>query len=507
MSKHKIKNIQELVKIVGDLKKEGKKIVLAHGAFDWLHHGLLHYLNEAKKQGDILIVSVIADKFVRKGLAETVFKESIRAGTIAFFEPVDYVILCHDFGPWGIIKQLRPDIYVKGEDSASQLKDPLSGVSRDKKAAENAGGKLIFTKILPIHSESALNRYFNIAPDSAAAFISDFKKRYNVSDVLINLEKLKKMKVLVIGETIIDEYRYVSPLGKPAKSHVVAAHYKNKEEFVGGAAACANHVATVCGDVELVTVLGSKNSKDAMVKKCLKPNVKASIFYSLEQKTIVKRRFLDEGSFVKFFEEYEFVKGPISENVKDKVKKYLSQKIGKFDLVVVVDYGHGFLLPDMIKLIGRKSKFLAVTAQTNSGNAGFNYITKYGNADYVSLDESEARLAMQDDYSPIENILLKLFKQISPRQLVITLGKRGLIACGKNEEIKRIPAFAGKITDAVGAGDAFLCLSAPCAAAGFKLDLVSFVGNIAAAIAVNIVGNKSSVEREELFKYIGYLLE
>ncbi len=502
----KIKNIENLKPLIRKYKDAGKKIVLAHGAFDLFHHGHLHYLANAKKLGDILIVSIISDDFVRKGLKRPVFNEIVRANSIALLDCVDYAVFCNDFGPWEIIKKLRPDIYVKGADSKSQLTTPESGVGLDKRIVEGFGGKMVFTKTLQIPSENILNKHFGAVPDEATAFLSNFKKKYNVADILMNLEKLKKIKALVIGESIIDEYRYVSPLGKPAKSHVVSTHFKKKEEFAGGILACANHLASVCGNVELVTMFGDGSSEKNALKR-LKPNIKTKIFSYPNQRSIVKRRFLDEGSFVKFFEEYEFDKGFIPASVKDKIKSYLSNKIADFDLVVAVDYGHGLFSPDLIKLILSKSKFLAATAQTNSGNAGFNYITKYSKADYVSMDELEARLAAHDDYSPVERVAEKLFEKISPKQMVVTLGHLGLIARDKNGKIKRIPSLAGRITDAVGAGDAFLCISAPCVAAGFDIDLTSFVGSVAASIAVDIVGNKNSVEREELFGRIGYLLE
>ena len=503
----KIKDIKNLALLIRRFKSAGKKVVLAHGSFDLFHHGHMHYLNEAKKQGDILVVSVVADRFVRKGFSKPIFNELTRLNSIAFLSPVDYVVLCNDFGPWEIIKKLRPNIYVKGKDSESQLDNPKSGVGLDKRSVESAGGKMVFTKTLQIPSENVLNKHFSAVPNEAISFLTDFKKKYNVSDILINLEKLKKTKVLAIGESIIDEYRYVSPLGKPAKSHVVSTHFKEKEEFAGGILACANHLASICGQVELVTVLGEKKSEVNLLRRNLKPNVKTKFFYCPGQKTIVKRRFLDEGSFVKFFEEYEFDKGFIPKSAEQSIKNYLADKIADFDLVVAVDYGHGLFSPDLIKLIISKSKFLAVTAQTNSGNAGFNYITKYLNADYVSMDELEARLAAHDDYSPIEKVISKLFKKISPKQMIVTLGRQGLIVRDKSGETKKMPSLANRITDAVGAGDAFLCISAPCAAAGFSADLTSFIGNVAASIAVDIVGNRSSVEREELFGKIGYLLE
>ena len=80
---NKIKSLKELKKIIENFKKEGKKIVLCHGVFDLFHPGHLLYFEAAKKEGDILIVSLTADQFVNKGINRPVFSHFIRAKVLA----------------------------------------------------------------------------------------------------------------------------------------------------------------------------------------------------------------------------------------------------------------------------------------------------------------------------------------------------------------------------------------------------------------------------------------
>src|SRR3989344_426227 len=470
----KIKPASDLAKLIKRFKVQGKKVVLSHGSFDVIHHGHFYYLNEAKKHGDIHVVSVVSDLFIKKGLARPIFNQKMRLGSIASLNSVDYVVLCDNTWPWDLIKQLKPDIYVKGEDSMAQLENPKSGVSKDKRTIESVGGTFSLTKAIPIHSIDISNSFNRGLSQEAASFVNSFRKKYNVADMIIEVEKLKKMKVLVIGETIIDEYRYVAPLGKPAKSHVISAQYLQKEDFI---------------------------------RKKLKSNVRPYFFYCPDQPTIVKRRFVDHAYFSKFFEEYEFNKNYLPLDVEKRVASFLNSKSKHYDLVLVVDYGHGFLSKKLIDIIISKAKFLAVNTQTNSGNAGFNYITKYPKADYVCVDETEARLALQDETGNIDAILKKLHRNLKTKYMIITMARRGAIGYDGNGSLKVVPSLATQITDTVGSGDAFLSISAPCAAAGFPAEFVSFLGSIASAIAVDIIGNKTSVEREEIFRRIGYLLE
>ena len=70
-----------------------------------------------------------------------------------------------------------------------------------------------------------------------------------------------------------------------------------------------------------------------------------------------------------------------------------------------------------------------------------------------------------------------------------------------------MPVFTSEVVDSIGAGDAYLAITAPCVAAGFAADLIGFIGNCVGALAVQIVGNKESVEPTALFKFITTLLK
>lgn len=504
---HKVKTLAELKPVIQKLKAAKKKIVLGHGVFDLLHYGHIHYLQQAKKLGDVLIVSMVVDKFVQKGPNRPVFHEEIRARSLAAIAVVDFVVPCEDFGPWGIIKTLRPNIYAKGEDSQPQLKNLKSGLNRDKRLVRSVGGDIRFTKSLPIHSAELLKSHFSALAPETNDFLARFRKEYPVSTVINQLEQLQKLRVLVIGEAIIDEYRYVTPLGKANKAHIISTEFLSKEEFAGGALACANHIASICQQVEVVSYLGEKNSKEKLIRRRLKPNVRPTFFHVPGQPTIIKRRFIDPAYFYKFFEECILDKSYLPTAVETKIAEYLNRHLKNYDLTIVVDYGHGFLSKKLIEIIADRAKFLAVNTQTNSANTGFNYIVKYPRVNYACLDEIEARLATQDNFSSIEEVLLAVSRRLAAEKAVVTIGPRGSVAYENGSGIKQVPSFTNRITDPMGSGDAFLAISSPCAAAGFPIELVSFIGNVAGSIAANIIGNKGAVERKELLQHVGYLLE
>lgn len=118
MEPKKIKKLNELKKIVKNLKNAGKKIVFTNGCFDIIHIGHIHYLKEAKKLGDILIVAINSDKSVHtiKGRNRPIIPENERAEILSAFMMVDYVIIFSEKDPIKIISELLPDVLVKGGD-------------------------------------------------------------------------------------------------------------------------------------------------------------------------------------------------------------------------------------------------------------------------------------------------------------------------------------------------------------------------------------------------------
>ncbi|MCX7697905.1 MAG: adenylyltransferase/cytidyltransferase family protein [Candidatus Goldbacteria bacterium] len=114
----KIKNREELKRILQRLKKSGKKIVFANGCFDLIHVGHLRFLKSAKKKGDILVVGINSDLSTRKikGKGRPIINEKQRAEILASFEYVDYVTVFNETTVEKTLEILRPDYHAKGTD-------------------------------------------------------------------------------------------------------------------------------------------------------------------------------------------------------------------------------------------------------------------------------------------------------------------------------------------------------------------------------------------------------
>ena len=276
---------------------------------------------------------------------------------------------------------------------------------------------------------------------------------------MIDFDKVKDYRVLLVGDAIMDEYIYVRTIGKAIKENALSSMVGEREVFRGGVWAAAEHTRGFCAHVDTQT----------------------------GERVMWNSRLVDDVYLRKLFVMHES---------RDNGGLPPDYDIRDYDLVIVTDFGHGTMTKELISKVSKEARFLAVNAQTNATNYGFNLITKYPCADFVVIDEIEARLAAHDKDSPIEDVILAL----GYRNIIVTMGANG--AVGFDGAFERQPALTNKIIDTMGAGDAFLCVSAPFAAAGVPMKDLIRIGNAAGAIKVGIVGHRGSVDRETLRRYL-----
>lgn len=502
----KIKTLEELEALARQWRQSDKKIVLCHGVFDLLHPGHIRHFEAAKKQGDILVITVTADRYVQKGPGRPIFNEELRAYSLASLRFVDYVAISNYPTAKEAISCVRPHFYVKGQEYSQADQDITGGISLEEKVVRSFGGKLIFTNEVTFSSTNLINNHLNIYPTKARSFLGQFRKRYSADQIIKTLRSLKDLRVLVFGETIIDEYYYCQAMGKSPKETIVSTRYISQETFAGGVLATANHVAGFAKEVHLVTCLGQKKSYEPFIREHLKPNVRPKFFY-LDTNTIVKRRFVDPAFLTKMFEVSYLDDRPLESKIESSLNSYLKSHVNEYDVVIVSDYGHGLIGPKTVEVLTREAPFLAVNTQANSANHGYNVITKYPRANYVCIDEPEIRLALRDRFGPIKELMLELSQKLRVTNLVVTRGHHGSAALSQNKGFVEVPIFSEKTVDRVGAGDAYFSISSLCAAKRLPLEVICFAGNAAGALAVAIVCNREAVEPVPFLKFINSLLK
>lgn len=149
ISSEKVVALPELIRLLAQRRRRGERIVFTNGCFDIFHLGHVRFLQFARSQGDLLVVGLNSDSSVRriKGAPRPVLPENERAAILAALEAVGYVVIFDEDTPAALIKNVQPDILVKGEDWREK-----GVVGRD--TVEAGGGKVILAPLVPNLSTS-----------------------------------------------------------------------------------------------------------------------------------------------------------------------------------------------------------------------------------------------------------------------------------------------------------------------------------------------------------------
>lgn len=505
----KIRELSDIASLVSEEKQKGRRVAHCHGVFDLLHPGHLRHLQEAKKQGDKLVVSITPDRFVNKGPGRPAFNERLRLEQLAALIYVDYVVLNDSPDAVSVIKKIKSDVYVKGAEYRDHESDITGKISAEAEAIESVGGKVHYTDDIVYSSSELINRFFDEDAARIAPFMEGLKKQFTLEEVLEKIEAFKDMKVLVVGDAIIDEYQYVDPLGQSGKGVHLTARLLEKEVFLGGALIIANHLASFVGEVSLLTGVGAQCTHLPIIHEKLAPNVTPHFITFDTYPTLTKTRFVlkDGKAITKLFETYSSNDPLLEQSHTDQALSFLKEQEGKFDLILVCDFGNGFTNSALVTALCQQPTFLAVNTQTNSGNRGYNVVTHYHRADFISLNEPELRLAAHDRYSRLETVTADIAEILNCPLISVTRGVNGVYLYPIQGAPLKIPALTTHAVDRVGAGDSYFSLASLCATKQYSPELTGFVGSVAAAIDVQIVGNRGSVHKTSLSKYITRLFK
>jgi len=503
----KIKTVDELADILEKIKADGQTIVHCHGVFDLVHPGHIRHLEEASGLGDHLIVTVTVDRYVNKGPGRPVFNSQLRAETLAALECVKFVAYSEAPTAAELIKRLQPNVYVKGPDYADPNADVTGMFKEEANAVEEAGGRMHITDDMTMSSSELINRHFDVFGPETREWLSSVKSDFGADEIKGHVDALRDVKVLVIGEAIIDEYYFCSSLGKSAKDPILAFKYESRENYIGGSLAVANHIAGLCNEVGIVSLVGENDERIGFIRDHLLPNISFHPFGRVGAPTICKRRYVDSHTGGKLFELYTLEDTPLDSASEGKLLNQLEGVISDYDVVVVSDYGHGMLTPRVVDYLCENAKFLAVNTQANAGNRGFNTISKYSRADYVCLNGGELQLEMRMKQGGFRDMLATLSEQIDCPNFTVTLGQSGSLHYSVDDGFEEAPALAVRIADRVGAGDAVLSVTSPLVFQKTPWKVVAFLANLAGAEIVAQLGTSKSVDRTALLKHLDVMLK
>jgi rfaE bifunctional protein kinase chain/domain/rfaE bifunctional protein nucleotidyltransferase chain/domain len=483
---HKIKTREELRALIGP-RPRVRKVIMCHGTFDIVHPGHVRHLMYAKEKSDVLVASVTADAHISKGAHRPYVPQELRAANLAAFEFVDYVIIDHNETAIESIRALEPDYFAKGFEYQSE---PLPPKTREEVAAlESYGGEMVFTPGDVVYSSSALIKEHEpqLRVDKVITLLAS--ENVTVDDLRATLHDLSRIRVHVVGDTIVDRYSHCSLLGQSAKSPSFSVRLEHADAFVGGAAVVAKHVKSLGAQVTLTTVLGQDDQRRFVTDDLTAAGVGVHALTDPSRPTTVKERFIADGHRMLQVDRVD------NRIVSDRVRREITEAIAgeAADVVIFSDFRHGIFhrttIPEYIAAV-RPGVLRAADSQVSNrwGN-----ILDFHGFDLITPNEREARFALADQDSGVRPLAQALFQRAGCRYLILKLGERGILTYRSPGRLPReffvVDSFVGRLVDPIGAGDALLALATLSLVQSGSIVVASILGSLAAAAACEREGN------------------
>ena len=369
---------------------------------------ILSIWKKLKQLGDKLVVSITSDKFVNKGPGKPVFNEILRSEAIQSLECVGYVEKNDSHTAINPIKNIKPNIYCKGKDYKISKDDITGEIINETKVLKKFKGKIIFTEEVTFSSSRLLNKSTDFYTDRQKKIIKKISKKTNFKKIKSSIDSFKNLKILVIGETIIDQYNFCETLGKSGKEPMLVLKGINQEQYLGGVLSIARNLYQLTKNVTVISMIGEKKEYKKYITKELPKKIKTHFIYKENSPTIVKRRYIDNISESKVIGIYDINDEYLSKTNEAQLQNLLKKEIAKYDLVIVSDYGHGFISKKSASVICKNSKFLSLNAQVNASNIGYHTTRNYKKFNTLIINEKEIRHEMRDKVGKLETLMKKL---------------------------------------------------------------------------------------------------
>ena len=475
----KVLALPDLIEKIGAFPRE-KKVVHCHGVFDVCHPGHIRHLTYAKSKADILVVSLTADRHIKKGKYRPHVPQDIRAESLAALEVVDYVVIDDNPTPIENILVLKPDYFAKGYEYSN---------NREATGAENAtvqsyGGSMIFTPGDIVYSSTKLlNTHL---PKLHIEKLINLMKQFNITfdDLRNSLKTFSSYKIHVVGDTIIDTYTRTNLIGSNAKTPTFSVLYDGHEDYVGGAGVVAQHLRAAGADVTFTTVLGN-DTMGKLARADLKNDGIVLEAIVDENRPTTHKNVIISGD-TRMLKIDTVDNTPLNERVTNEIANVIGRV--EADAVIFSDFRHGifnkYTLPVLISAIP-DDMFKVADSQVASrwGN-----ITEFLYFDLITPNEKEARFALGDQDSNIGSLISETKKRAAAKNVILKLGSRGTFFL-QDDLPYSVDSFVDNVKDAVGAGDALLAYATLTMLATKSLPMACIMGSIAAACECEVDGN------------------
>jgi rfaE bifunctional protein kinase chain/domain len=474
--------------------KAGQRIGFISGNFNVVHPGHLRLLKFAADCCDFLVVGVLD---LPNGHA--IVPAELRLESMRGIGVVDYAFLLQE-APEVFIGKLRPAIVVKGKEHEAEF-------NLEKAVVESYGGQLLFSSGDVVFSSlDLLRREFSEFAPHALRKPIDFPLRhgFDAAKIKRTLGKLPGLRILVVGDVIVDEYIACDALGMSQEDPSIVVTPVLKERFVGGAGIVAGHASRLGVETRFISIVGHDETADFAASRLQTYGVNATLLRDDSRPTTLKQRFRAGGRTL--LRVSQLKQHDIARDLQASILQEVTSALPQADLVVFSDFNYGILpqsLVDAISELARTHNVPMVADSQSSSQIGD--ISRYQGMLLLKPTEREARLALRDSNSGLVILAERLRQKTAAKNIVLTLGSEGLLIHATSKEARgwitdQLPAFNSTPKDTAGAGDSFFVLSSLALVAGADIWQSAYIGALAAACQVGRIGNVPLTQADIVFE-------
>lgn len=462
----------------------GLKVSFVSGKFNVIHPGHIRLFRFAREISDYLVVGIFGDG----SSDDLLIAEEERLEGVTSNTWVDAAFILRE-DLTSTIKDLKPDIVVKGTEHETGDNPELTAVEEYGGVVHFASGNTSFSSLELLQSEIGTSR------DGLMGHADRYLSRHNISlgQLHSTVKKMSEIRTLVIGDLIVDRYIDCEPIGMSSEDPSLVVSPLLTQTFVGGAGIVAAHCASLGAETHFLSVCGDDDEAEYAKNSLKSSGVKASCIADLSRPTTSKTRYRANGQTmlrVNNLRDHE-----ISNRVTEQVLELTSDLLSEIDLLILSDFSYGMFTNELIAKVinaGREENIVIVADSQSSSQLGD--IGRFVGVTLITPTEREARLAVKDKHGGLVKVAEEVQSLVNSRDVVLTLGSEGVFLRTKNPEFDmwqddRIPALNRAAKDVAGAGDAFLVGSALATAIGVTVWEAAYIGSMAAACQVGRVGN------------------
>lgn len=497
-------NYKNKIKYMSDLKiKKIDQDVVCYGHFNLLHPGHIRFLQFCKKKGSSLTILLISDSELNKNGHNDFFPELDRAMGLASLGIVDRVIISEDNNISSTLNLLKPKFFVLGKEFENST--DIQIINASNKMRELGGDVIFHSGDTNYYKSELTNNYNELSIDNNINLFKEACKRQKIvlSDLAKKTLSFKNANLLVIGDTIIDQYIACDALGMSAEAPIVVYRELETKEFLGGAAIVALQIRTLGGQCHYISILGNDDNANYAISKLNEEKIYHKLISDDSRPTTFKMRYMVQHQ--KVCRVSRLAEHNLSKKIENKVISSIIDIAPKVRGILVSDFVYGLITPKILDTIVSEAKknnislFGDLQCSSQVGN-----VTKFEGFDLICPTEREARISLNNKDDGIEQLAYQLIKKTSSKNILMKLGASGFIAYSKNKNGKltreHFPALSKNPVDVTGAGDSLIASLSLALSAGFNFMESCAIGASIASLAVETVGNKPvSKERLDTF--------